>query len=92
MVTLLSQSVDRNKVWAQLLMSRWLRKGLYGLKPSVTAAASMLEKAAIQGDPQAMFLYGVCLYNGDGVENDDRRAAKLFIQAAKKGHSKVSRD
>ena len=46
-----------------------------------------LEKAAEQGNAKAQYLYGVCYYNGEGVEENLTNAIYWFKKAAEQGHA-----
>ena len=41
---------------------------------------------ADKGDSEAMYLYAVMLYNGEGIEVNKEEAAKYYQMAAEKGH------
>jgi TPR repeat protein len=50
------------------------------------AAAANFERAAKQGHSLGQFRFGVCLYTGDGVDEQDHVAAAKWIKrAAEKG-------
>ena len=41
-----------------------------------------------QGDPEASYKYGLCLFNGTGVQRNETEAYNLFLRAAEKNHAK----
>ncbi len=45
-----------------------------------------LQRAADNGNAEAMFLLGVCYAQGDRLEQNFRAAAKWFHEASRKGH------
>jgi hypothetical protein len=51
-------------------------------------ATMWLEKAAIQDHVQAQYELAHMYYRGEGVEEDQRKAAELWEKAAAKGHAK----
>jgi hypothetical protein len=51
-----------------------------------SAALGLLEPLVAKGRPDAIYLMGTLYANGDGVDQDDARALRLFRQAAAKGH------
>ncbi|KAJ2999220.1 hypothetical protein HDV02_003314 [Globomyces sp. JEL0801] len=48
---------------------------------------ALYRNSASKGDSGAQFLFGECLFNGDGIEQDKSQAIQLFTQAAEKGDS-----
>ncbi len=49
--------------------------------------ASQWVAGAARGEAEALYLLGTCFYQGLGVPQSYERAAKLFQQAAAKGHA-----
>ena len=49
-----------------------------------------LKQKANDEDPEAMYLLGKCYYDGDGLEQDDQKAFRLFKKASDKGYYKAS--
>lgn len=46
-----------------------------------------LRLEAEAGNREALFRYGVCLYEGDGVPRDERKALQMWADAARLGHA-----
>jgi TPR repeat protein len=53
--------------------------------PASQPSLSAIRLAAEQGDPIAQFNFGMAFYNGDGVKQDKREAAKWYRKAAEQG-------
>lgn len=47
-----------------------------------------LRLEAEAGSADALFRYGICLYEGDGVARDERKAMQMWADAARLGHAK----
>ncbi len=71
------ESYRRGYRWAAYWLGEMHRIGL-GVKRDPAKAASWYEKAAKIGS--ARLKLGFCLLNGVGVEKDEARAAKLFLE------------
>ncbi|MBQ6780847.1 MAG: SEL1-like repeat protein [Treponema sp.] len=49
-----------------------------------------LKKSAEQGDAEALYQLGNCYQNGEGVEQDIKKAVEWWLKAADLGHEKAS--
>lgn len=58
-----------------------------GVPRSAENAVVLFYKSALNGNRDAMYAYGECLLEGDGVPKDVKKALYWFIQAAQLGHS-----
>ena len=56
------------------------------MKQDYKTAAKLLEKAAAGGCVEAIDVFGVALWKGEGIEADPRRAFGLFMKAASAGY------
>ncbi|RKP23915.1 hypothetical protein SYNPS1DRAFT_24000 [Syncephalis pseudoplumigaleata] len=52
--------------------------------PEKAEAFAWFEKAASHGFPNALFNTGACYFMGDGVQQDEQRAAQYWIMAAER--------
>lgn len=69
-------------------MSELARKAYEELKQEDFASArKILEEKEAKDDPDALFLLGMMYDSGKGVEANKERAASLYLDAAKRGHS-----
>lgn len=55
-------------------------------KDDFTNAVDYFQKAAKIGNSEAMFEFGICLKNGNGVDKDEEMATKYFEMAKKNGY------
>jgi len=49
-----------------------------------------LKKLADQGDAEALYQLGNCYQNGDGVEQDIKKAVEWWLKASDLGHEKAT--
>ena len=49
-----------------------------------------LKKLANQGDAEALYQLGNCYQNGDGVEQDIKKAVEWWLKASDLGHEKAT--
>ena len=81
----LREWLDKDKAWAQNLMAQVYRDGTQSIKQSYVMARLLFEKAAKQGDANAMHDLGVLYRNGKGVVQSFTKAAEYFTMAAEQG-------
>lgn len=62
-------------------------QGAWGLEKDVAAAISWYDKAAAAGDMTAQYNLATFYRDGDFVEQNDGRAASLFLQSAQQGYA-----
>ena len=66
---------------------RPLTRKEYGVKQDYKKAIKWLEKAAKQGNADAMYLIGSCyFYGGYGIKKDKEKARQWIAKAAALGH------
>ena len=71
-------AAEDGEAWAQWLLSGHSKYSQGDMEPDTDAALRWLEAAAEQGHPLASFALGQRYLEGDGVEQDDERAASLL--------------
>lgn len=77
-------AANKGDVLAQYRLGLMLKAP--GPRQNWTEAARMFRLAAEADIVDAMFLYGVCVMEGLGVQRDPELATKIFQLAARKGH------
>ena len=70
---------------SQYHLGRLLIDGLFGAPKDEKMAISLLERAAQQGNLNAMEDLGICAYEGKGMPVDKNRARMLFENCAREG-------
>ena len=55
-------------------------------------AHAKLETLVAKGDPAAMYVLGIALYDGEGVEEDRTRCLELLERAVAAGHTQATHD
>ena len=63
----------------------------FGVEQNYIAAISWYERAAAQGDVEAIYNLGKFYAKGLGVDKDAKRALAYWEAAAKQGHMKARR-
>ena len=78
----LQQSLQETKGRAKEVREGTIQDNSEGVERKRSEAARYYKKAADQGDSDAQFTYGVCLYEGKGVKQDYSEAARYFKMSA----------
>lgn len=78
-------AVERDHPKAQYNLGRLLIDGLFGAPKNEKLAIDLLERAAQQGNFDAMEDLGICAYEGKGMPVDMKRARMLFEKCAREG-------
>lgn len=78
-------AADNDYPQSQYRLGRLLIDGLFGAPKDEKTAIDLLERAAQQGNYNAMEDLGICAYKGSGMPVDIERARMLFEKSAKEG-------
>lgn len=78
-------AVEQDHPKAQYNLGRLLIEGLFGAPKDEKLAIDLLERAAQQGNLDAMEDLGICAYEGKGMPVDMKRARMLFEKCAREG-------
>lgn len=78
-------AVEQDHPKAQYNLGRLLIEGLFGAPKDEKLAIDLLERAAQQGNLNAMENLGICAYEGKGMPVDMKRARMLFEKCAREG-------
>ena len=68
-----------------LQLARQYLKGSDEYEQDPEEGARLMKMAADRGNTDALFDYGICLFNGEGVSKDDAAAGNCWKKAAEKG-------
>ena len=79
--------VKKGKAWAQHDMGSLYDGGLHGLTQSHVMGFKLIEKAAQQGHPNAIFGLGIMYQKGQGTDPSPKKANAYFKMAAERGHA-----
>ena len=83
--------IINGKIDSMCQLAEWIKKReggwgwSWGLGDAQNESSYWLKKAADQGDPAAMSIFGQRLRTGDGMEKDARRSLVYLYRAAEKG-------
>lgn len=89
-VELLNKSSDLGYVMAQVDLMNDYYEGEY-LEKNATLCVENAQKAALQGNPEALFSLAVCLFKGFGVMKNKSKAIELLELSAERGYEDATK-